>query len=1116
MRSEPAIGSAYAPNRRNRGLRHRRDRLGGRPASAQVVPPPSSSPSSAPAGRRAATTSSSSCATRSAAPVAIGGWILQGCADAAGNPSNRATVTAGVTLAPGQAYLFTNSDAAATRAPSRATRPTARASPTSAAASSLAGHPHRQRRARSSTASARPRARAARAPASPRPASNADNARERIAGPADTDNNATDFQPLEGRRPAELPRRPAPGRHGAVGRRLRPGNGDDERRPRREPARHVQRARDAADAAFSLTCGGAAIALAVTGEGDHGLRARPGRRRCPRGASCTLRVEGDAYSDDDTDDPPDTGADYSATFTHDRRRGPADPRHPGRASTSRPTATRSSPACPAWSPRAASTASTSRTRSPTATTRTSEGIFVFTGAAARRARGRRRGDGHRPRDRVPPGLHAACAPPTSRTTSAPPTQPDDHRARPRDGHAGRHRHDRADARRPRRPRAAGHGDRRRHAGPGGDDPPLISGDVEASRRRDTSTRTAVRPAGGRHRLLRAPRGHAHRRSTTRSWSSRRTTSAPAPPTRTARSPCWPTAATDASVRADRGPILVRGVRPLRRRRSTAAATSTPSGSSSTTRWRATRPALRLAARGAGRRPLQRAGRRGRRLRVRQLQVPRARRAADRARQAEARDGAKPAGKDELVGRLLQRREPRRARRRRSACRRSRARSSTTCARRTSSSLEEIQDNDGEGPRRPGRRPDVAGARRGDRRGRAARATSTARSTRSTTRTAARRTRTSASASCSTRRGVQFVDRPGGTATTATEDDPAQPGAQLTFSPGRVDPTNPVVEQQPQAAGGRVPLPRQDAVRGREPLRLQGRRRAAVRALPGAVPAERDPAPRQRTGGEPSRSTAGSSACRTPTRARAWSCSATSTTSSSRRRVRCSSTARDRRGLELVDLWHFVPAGRALQLHLPGQRPGPGPHPRHAEPAARRGRSFDAVHINAEFDAEQLSDHDPPLLRLDLDGRTTAGSPRPLVVSQVRRSPPCSSRRGGGRRIGGRSPSIRSGGRISGSPSTSSTGSMPSSSASANASSTSLIGPAGHLRLAQDGEPVVGGLRRAARPRTPSASSSAWADPRLVGREALVCGSSGSPSASHSRAKMRSLPTAIAICRSAVS
>ena len=46
----------------------------------------------------------------------------------------------------------------------------------------------------------------------------------------------------------------------------------------------------------------------------------------------------------------------------------------------------------------------------------------------------------------------------------------------------------------------------------------------------------------------------------------------------------------------------------------------------------------------------------------------------------------------------------------------------------------------------------------------------------------------------TDRGLSFVDRPGGTAINATHDDPAQPGAQLTFSPGRIDPTNPAFDQ----------------------------------------------------------------------------------------------------------------------------------------------------------------------------------------------------------------------------------------------------------------------------------------------------------------------------------
>jgi predicted extracellular nuclease len=46
-----------------------------------------------------------------AAPVSIAGYRLQGCAAASGAPSTRATVPDGVTLAPGQAYLFTNSAA---------------------------------------------------------------------------------------------------------------------------------------------------------------------------------------------------------------------------------------------------------------------------------------------------------------------------------------------------------------------------------------------------------------------------------------------------------------------------------------------------------------------------------------------------------------------------------------------------------------------------------------------------------------------------------------------------------------------------------------------------------------------------------------------------------------------------------------------------------------------------------------------------------------------------------------------------------------------------------------------------------------------------------------------
>ena len=53
----------------------------------------------------------------------------------------------------------------------------------------------------------------------------------------------------------------------------------------------------------------------------------------------------------------------------------------------------------------------------------------------------------------------------------------------------------------------------------------------------------------------------------------------------------------------------------------------------------------------------------------------------------------------------------------------------------------------------------------------------------------------------TDRGLSFIDRPGGTAVTPTEDDPALPGAQLTFSPGRIDPENPVWDNSRKPLAG---------------------------------------------------------------------------------------------------------------------------------------------------------------------------------------------------------------------------------------------------------------------------------------------------------------------------
>ena len=49
--------------------------------------------------------------------------------------------------------------------------------------------------------------------------------------------------------------------------------------------------------------------------------------------------------------------------------------------------------------------------------------------------------------------------------------------------------------------------------------------------------------------------------------------------------------------------------------------------------------------------------------------------------------------------------------------------------------------------------------------------------------------------------VSFVDRPGGTAVNSTEEDPDQPGAQLTLSPGRIDPAEPAFERSRKPLAG---------------------------------------------------------------------------------------------------------------------------------------------------------------------------------------------------------------------------------------------------------------------------------------------------------------------------
>lgn len=241
----------------------------------------------------------------SAAPVDISGWRLQACSSGSGAFDARATV-GDVTLAPGQAYLFTNTgytgatpgdqtygvgitDFGSTNPGVRLTLPDA-TTPVDGVGSPTS--PCREGDGMTTTTV------------------NGDVSYERSG---DTDNNAADFAQRSPSNPENFDM-----------------TGPSDRAPSvtaSEPANNASSVPvDAnlrvtfsepvavSDAAFSLSCGGAPVALAHTRDSDTVSVLDPAQN-LPLGTSCTLRVEGDLYRDLDADDPPDTGSDFTATFS---------------------------------------------------------------------------------------------------------------------------------------------------------------------------------------------------------------------------------------------------------------------------------------------------------------------------------------------------------------------------------------------------------------------------------------------------------------------------------------------------------------------------------------------------------------------------------------------------------------------------------------------------------------------------------------------------------------------------------------------------------------------------------------------------------------------------------
>ncbi len=223
-----------------------------------------------------------------------------------------------------------------------------------------------------------------------------------------------------------------------------------------------------------------------------------------------------------------------------------------------------------------------------------------------------------------------------------------------------------------------------------------------------------------------------------------------------------------------------------------------------------------------------------------------------------------------------------------------------------------------------------------------------------------------------RRDLSFVDRPGGTATTPTEPVAGPEGAQLTLSPGRVDPTDPVFNNS------RKPLAAEFRYRGR-PLFLVGNHfnsKGGDDPIFGRFQEPRRSSELQRRGSATNEADT--------VRGQAGVVNAfVRRLLDLDRRARVvvlgdindfefSETLRvieegDEPGgdRELVNLWRLLPQRERYSFIFQGNAQvldhilvSPG--------LLSAGRpDFDAVHINSEF-FDQASDHDPPITRLRLE------------------------------------------------------------------------------------------------------------------------------------------------------
>ena len=242
-----------------------------------------------------------------AATVDISGWRLQGCSSTTGAASARATIPAGVVLAPGQHFLFANSNASggysgtvpgdlgygtgfSDGSGARITLPDGTSVVDGVGGSGVAGTQCREGTGISGM-----------------PTTNGDNAYERVGGTQDTDDNASDFVGPKASDPQNLAST----------------DDDGDAAPSVTETDPANNAVDVAvDANVSITfsepvdVAGSWFSIGCTTSGSHTATASGGPETFTldpdtdfeRSESCTVTVFASQVADQDADDPPDTMA----------------------------------------------------------------------------------------------------------------------------------------------------------------------------------------------------------------------------------------------------------------------------------------------------------------------------------------------------------------------------------------------------------------------------------------------------------------------------------------------------------------------------------------------------------------------------------------------------------------------------------------------------------------------------------------------------------------------------------------------------------------------------------------------------------------------------------------